>query len=229
MKPAGRIEDPQLADIHFGLLIGHVMDHHLEQGIEHAAGNDVAELAVQYRHIPPQFPQDLDVLFGGLYLNLHHGVDEMLIGGALRTAEQELDGLRMLVHVVHHPVHTGGGLHPHVAGLFRLRQLGKGGLCLHEPAHDGGGVGLHNGGKQRLLAGEVAVKGPGGDAGVFHDLPQGGPPKALLQKLMNRRLLNLVPRWKIFLIHMKLHITVLYNTVILQDFPQVVKSNFRRG
>ena len=41
--------------------------------------------------------------------------------------------------------------------LLRSLHLGKGGLCLHEPAHQRSGVRLHDGGKERLLAGEIAI------------------------------------------------------------------------
>ena len=64
--------------------------------------------------------------------------------------------------------------------LLLLGHLGKGSLSLHEPAHQRGGVGLHDGGKERLFAGKIAVKCAGGDAGLLHNLPQGGTLKAFL-------------------------------------------------
>ena len=47
--------------------------------------------------------------------------------------------------------------------------------ALHKPAHQRGGVRFHNGGKKRLLAGEIAIECAGGDTGLLHDLPQGAP------------------------------------------------------
>ena len=73
--------------------------------------------------------------------------------------------------------------------LLLLGQLGKGGLGLHELAHKGSGMGLHNGGEQGLLAGEVAVEGPGGHPGVLHDLPQGCPLKSFVKKFLHGSLL----------------------------------------
>ena len=52
-------------------------------------------------------------------------------------------------------------------------------------------MGLHDRVEQGLLAGEVAVECPGGHPGIFHDLPQGGAQKALLQKLRQSGLLDL--------------------------------------
>ena len=74
--------------------------------------------------------------------------------------------------------------------LLLLRQFGKGGLGLHEPPHQSGRVRLHDGGKERLLAGEVAVEGPGGHPGILHDLPQGGPLEAFIQEFRHSGLLN---------------------------------------
>ena len=74
--------------------------------------------------------------------------------------------------------------------LLLLRQLGKGDLRLHELAHKGGGVGFHQGVEQRLLAGEIAVEGPGSHPGVLHDLPQGGALKPFVQELRQRSFLD---------------------------------------
>ena len=38
---------------------------------------------------------------------------------------------------------------------------------------------FYDGGEQGFLAGKVAVKGTGSNAGIFYDLPQGGPWKPL--------------------------------------------------
>ena len=48
---------------------------------------------------------------------------------------------------------------------------------------------FHNGGKKRLLAGEIAIECAGGDTGLLHDLPQGGPLEAFLGKLLHGGLL----------------------------------------
>ena len=85
--------------------------------------------------------------------------------------------------------------------LLLFGQLGKGGLGLHKPAHEGGGVGLHQGVEQGLLAGEVAIESPGGHPGVLHDLPQGGPLKALVQKLRQRGFLDFFQGGGGFLFH----------------------------
>ena len=43
---------------------------------------------------------------------------------------------------------------------------------------------FYDGGEQGFLAGKVAVKGTGSNAGIFYDLPQGGPLGSLyFQKL----------------------------------------------
>ena len=60
---------------------------------------------------------------------------------------------------------------PHVFRLLLLGHLGKGRLSLHEPAHQRSGEGLHDGGKERLFAGKITVKGAGGDTGLLHNLP----------------------------------------------------------
>ena len=51
-------------------------------------------------------------------------------------------------------------------------------------------MGLHQGVEQGLLAGEVAVKGPGSHSGVLYDLPQGGTLKSFIQELRQRSFLD---------------------------------------
>ena len=63
------------------------------------------------------------------------------------------------------------GFQPHVFRLLLLGHLGKGGLGLHKPAHQRSSMRLYDGGKERFLAGEIAVERAGGDAGLLHNLP----------------------------------------------------------
>ena len=75
---------------------------------------------------------------------------------------------------------------------------------------------FHNGGKKRLLAGEIAIECAGGDTGLLHDLPQGGPLEAFLGKLLHGGLLDFLQCDGRFFFHVRLHITVLYNVVIIK-------------
>ena len=150
----------------------------------------MAQGFVQHRDVPAQAAEHLHVALGVLHLYLHHVMDEVLIAGPLRTAEQQLHRLPVGADIVHHPVHTSTGLQAHVLRLLLFRQLGKGSLCFHKAAHEGRGVGLHDGVEQGLLAGKVAVKGPSGHPGVLYNLPQGGSQKSLVQKFRQSRLLN---------------------------------------
>ena len=92
-------------------------------------------------------PQHFHIAEGGFHLHLHHVVDELLIAGALRPAQEQLHCLAVLADVVHHPVDTVRGFYPHMLRLLFLGQLSKGGLGLHEPAHQCLGVGFYNRGK----------------------------------------------------------------------------------
>ncbi len=74
--------------------------------------------------------------------------------------------------------------------LFFLGQIGKAGLGFHEPAHERGGMGFHQGGKQRLLAGKIAVKRPCGHACVLDNLPQRSAEEPFLRKLLQCGLLD---------------------------------------
>ena len=132
----------------------------------------------------PQTVQNPQVLERILHLNFHHVVDKMLVAGALGFTQQQLYLLPVVTDVVHHPMHTLTGLQPHVFRLFLLWQLGKGGLGLHETAHQCSGMGLHNGCKERLFAGEIAVKCAGGDTSLLHNLPQRGTLKAFLREFL---------------------------------------------
>ena len=170
--------------------MGHVMDDDFKNAVEHTAGDDVAQLPIQNGDWMPQPPQYFQKTEGRFYLNFHHVVDEGLIGGALRAADQQLTSVHMLIDVVHHPLGALRGFHTNMLRLFRLRQLREVLLGLHEAPHDGGGMGFHNGGEERLLAGKVTIKGTGGHSGVFDDLPQGGAEKALVQKFGDSRLLD---------------------------------------
>ena len=105
-----------------GPAFGHIMDHDLEDAIEHPAGDNVAQGFVQHGNVPPQAAEYLHVLEGVLYLHLHHVMDEALITGALRTGEKQLHRLSVLAH----PVWIGAGFHPRVLQLLLFGQLGKG-------------------------------------------------------------------------------------------------------
>ena len=119
------------------------------------------------------------------------------------------------------------GLYTHVLRLFLFRQIGKGGLGLHKTTHEHRSVRLYDGGEQGLLAGEVAVKGPGSDTGIFHDLPQGGAQKALLQELCQSGLLDLFQGGGGIFLHVlpPPSITSLYNDAILLFDLELVNTN----
>lgn len=108
---------------------------------------------------------------------------------AAQMAERQIHPYYIL-SVLAHPVRIGAGFHPRVLQLLLFGQLGKGNLSLHELAHEGGGVRFHQGVEQRLLAGEIAVEGPGSHPGVLHDLPQGGALKPFVQELRQRSFLD---------------------------------------
>ena len=109
--------------------------------------------------------------------------------------------------------------------LLLLRKFGEGGLRLHKLFHQDGGVGLYNGGKQRLFVGEIPVERTGGHPGVLHDLPQGGPKKALVQKFRQSGLLDILQGGGRFFFHgVALLIAVLHNNVIVRPVNQFVKS-----
>ena len=150
----------------------------------------MAQGFVQHWDVPAQAAEYLHVPLGVFHLCLHHVVDEVLIAGPLRTAEQQLHRLPVGTDVIHHPVDTARRLHAHVLRLLLLRQLGEGGLGRHELPHEGGGMGLHDRGEQGLLAGKIAVEGAGGHPGILHDLPQGGPLEAFIQEFRHSGLLN---------------------------------------
>ena len=117
------------------------------------------------------------------------------------------------------------GLQPHVFRLILLGHLGKGSLCLHEPAHQRSGVRLHDGGKERFLAGEIAIECAGGDTGLLHDLPQGGTLKTFLRKLLHGGPLDFFQCGSRFLFHKRTSCnSVIYNTVIIEQTILFVKS-----
>ena len=138
----------------------------------------------------PQVPQYVDIPESVFHLDVHHIMNKLLIRGAVAAADQQLEPLPVAVHIVDHPVYAVPGFLPHMGRLLLLGELGKVRLGCHEPAHDSRRAGLHQGGEQGLLAGVVAVKGPGGHSSGLDDIPQGGSLEALFQELSGGGLVN---------------------------------------
>ena len=83
----------------------------------------MAQLAVDFGHCAPQSPQRVQKLIGCLDFHLYHLVHKMLIGRALRTAENELEGIivrRIGIEVVHYPVQTVLRFYAHMGRLNRI-------------------------------------------------------------------------------------------------------------
>ena len=86
---------------------------------------------------------------------------------------------------------------------------------------------FYDGGEQGFLAGKVAVKGTGSNAGIFYDLPQGGPLEAFIQKFRHSGLLDLFQGSGGIFLHVlpRLSITPLYNDAILLFTFELVNTN----
>ena len=201
---------PEAPEVPQGLLFRHIMYDDLKKTVEHSAGDDVAKRLAQFRDLPAQAAENIHVTERVLHLHLYHVVDKVLIAGSLGLAQQQLHRLPVVADIVYHPMDTLTGLQPHVLRLFLLRQFGKGSLRLHEPPHQSGRVWLHDGGKERLLAGEIAVERTSGYPGIFHDLPQRSPLKALVQKFGHGRLMDFFQRG----VRLFFHRLSPYNSVI---------------
>lgn len=79
----------------------------------------MAQLAVDFGHYASQSPQRVQKLIGCLDFHLYHLVHKMLIGRALRTAENELEGIivrRIGIEVVHSVLR----FHAHMGRLNRI-------------------------------------------------------------------------------------------------------------
>ena len=101
-------------------------------------------------------------------------------------------------------------------GLLVFRRVGKGALGLHEAAHNGCGVRLHQRGKQRFLAGKIAVKGACCHTGLLNDGTQGSGKKIFFQKFFFSAFQNArAGGGFLFQNITSYEITLLYNAVIV--------------
>lgn len=96
---------------------------YFKEAAEHAAAENMAQLAVDFGHCALWPPQRIQKLKGRLDFHLYHLVHKMLIGRTLRTAENELEDIivrRIGIEVVHYPVQAVLRFYAHMGRLNRI-------------------------------------------------------------------------------------------------------------